>query len=656
MEYHSRNNTDTSSWGATNLNNSRLIARLNGVVSLLDKTNRPIRSLNSIGMGIFFLMVCFVFADVFLRYLFNRPIAGSVEVTELMLVVIIFLGIPYTQLYKGHVSMDLITSLLQPRARVVMDTLTASLSTGLFILLALRSSVNVQWFMHTNAESGTLGIPYTPFAVLVPLSCTLLLLLLIRDLLCNILEGVKLHFGTSLWVLMFGLPILVIALMALWLQPTFWNISLFGVGVIGIAVCLLFFLTGMPIAFVLAMIGFLFLAHIRGLEAGLNMAGVALFRSTASFNWAVITFFVLMGYITFFAALGKDIYYSAYRWFGHLPGGLAIATVGAASAFAAVVGDTVSSTVTMAAVAMPEMKRYKYSDTLATGSIAAGGALGPIIPPSIGFILYGSLASQSIGDLFLAGIVPGILMTISFMIYIFIRCLRNPMFGPRGTRSGWRERIISIKAGGPILFLFALVIGGIYAGMFTPTEGGGIGAAGALIISLAMRRLSWKAFVGAFLDAGRVSAMILLILAGASMFGFFVSASRIPATLAGFVAGLPVPPLVTMTVILIVYLILGAVMPVVPMIIITIPIFFPLALALGFDPIWFGVLVVLMGSVGVLTPPFGINCFALKGVTKDIPISTIFRGVMPFVGCTLVTVILVLVFPPLATWLPRLFR
>lgn len=628
---------------------------LNKAALILGKSRPFSRWCNTVGITILFLMVCLTFIDVVLRYIFSQPIKGTYELTGLMLVLVVFLGIAYAQDEKLHVAVDVITDRLSPTARLVVETITTILSIGIFGILIWRSFAHVLYLLKVGAIHAPLvPVPSAPFAAIIVLGCTLLCLLLLRGLFNNMAEALRLHLRGYLWLLMFGIPILVVILAILWMQPTLWQLSLPVVGIIGIAFSLLLFFAGIPISFALMMTGFLFLAHVSGPGAALDVVGVELYRVTTTYVWAVIAFFVLMGFFALFAGFGEDLYYTAYKWLGRMPGGLAMATVGACTGFAAIVGDPMSVTATMGVTSLPEMRRYKYDDRLSSGVIAAGATIGPMIPPSVSFIIYAILTQQSIGKLFIAGIVPGLLLAIAFMALIYLRCRLNPSLGPPGGGSSWRERLVSLKAAGPVVILFLLVIGGIYAGIFTPCEGGAIGAVGAVIIGLIMRRFTWQKFNNALLGAGKVIAMTFLILVGAVLFTRFVGFCNLSGVITQFVTGLTVPSFAIVLLILLVFLVLGFVIDTLPLILIGIPIVHPVVVALGYDPIWFTVLMVLTIHLGMITPPVGLNIFTLKGVAKDIPIGTIYRGVFPFVLATLVVVGLILILPPLATWLPNL--
>lgn len=630
---------------------------LSKVTSVFDRVGIFSNWCHTVGTSVLFLMVCFTFADVILRYIFNRPIMGAWEITGLLMVVVVFLGIAHVQNEKGHVNVDVVATRLSPTTRLITDTLINFLSICVFGILVWRTFAQFLYYL----EQGTLHspnarIPTAPFEAIIVLGCTLLCVFLIRDLLSNVAEALRRGLRLYHWLLMFGGLIVVLVLAILWMQPTLWQLSLPIVGVIGLIFSLLLLLSGMPVAFALIITSLLFISHIRGPDTAFDMVGVSLYRTTGSYLWASVGFFVLMGYFCLFGRLGEDLYLLFYRWIGHMRGGLAMATAGGSTAFAAIIGDTVSSIVTMTAVALPEMKKYKYDNRLSTGSITAGGIIGPIIPPSIPFILYGILTGVSIGELFVAGIIPGLLLGVAFILLIYVWCWRNPELGAPGKRAEWRQRFVSLKGGGPIAALFLLIIGGMYAGMFTPCEGGAIGAAGALIIGLIMGRFTWKSFAQSILGAVKVSSMILLIVNGAALFAVFAEWCNLSGAATELLAGLGLPPAGVVLLILLIFLMLGCVVDVLSLTLIGVPIVHPIAVALGVDPIWFAMLVMLVMALGTLTPPVGINLFTMRAMAKDVPISTIYSGVLPFVLATLVVIGIVFAVPSLATWLPGLLK
>jgi tripartite ATP-independent transporter DctM subunit len=510
--------------------------------------------------------------------------------------------------------------------------------------------------MHENRVTQTLNIPWWPFTFLVFLGCGALLIVLLRDLLDNVAEGLRSHFGARFWLLMFGTAVLVVAGLALFALFPAWKISPPAVGITCLVLFFLFFFAGMPIAFVMLMVGFVCTTRVAGVATGFDIMGSALFTSTASFTWAALALFVLMAFICFVAELGADLFTSANKWIGHIPGGLGIATIAASTGLAAIVGDPSTPAVATGAVAIPEMRRFKYSDTLATGAILGGGTIGAMIPPSLGFIIYGLLAEASIGDLFVAGIIPGLLLSGAFIVLIYALCRLNPKLGPPGERASWGERLISLKAAWPVAVLFLLVIGGIYLGVFTPSEGGGVGAFGAFLIALGMKRLTWKRFVTGLTMAGRLVALGFMMIGGAMALSYFFALSRLPDMLMDVIARLPVPSIVIIIVMLLVYLVLGCVMDPIPLLLLTVPIFAPMAKALGYDPIWLGVLVILTSNVGFITPPYAGSIFMLRGAFPDIPIGIMYRGVLPFVLASAVVIAIIVAFPSLATWIPYLRR
>ncbi|AET69515.1 TRAP transporter, DctM subunit [Desulfosporosinus orientis DSM 765] len=432
--------------------------------------------------------------------------------------------------------------------------------------------------------------------------------------------------------------------------------SVFLVGLIGILIFFALVMMRMPIAYAMALVGFVGFSHLTSVPASLDMVAKELYNTFTSYSLSVIPMFVWMGFLAYYSGIGTSLYVFAHKLVGHLPGGLAIATQAACAVFGAICGSNTATAATMAAIALPEMDKYHYDKSLSTASIAAGGVLGVMIPPSVIFILYGTATEQSVGALFMAGILPGILLTFLNMGMIYWLTLRNPSLGPAGAKSSWRERIASLKGGlGEALAVFILSIGGLFAGWFTPTEAGAVGAGGVLIVSLLEKRLSLEMLKKSLFDTTRTSAMIMFMLAGAVIFGRFMAISRVPFELANWVGALDLPPFAIMGMILFIYLILGCFIDALALILLTIPIFFPVVVnTLGYDPIWFGVVVVLVVAMGVITPPVGMNVYIIKGVAPEIPLETIFKGVWPFLGTIVICLILLIIFPGLATFLPKL--
>jgi len=423
-------------------------------------------------------------------------------------------------------------------------------------------------------------------------------------------------------------------------------------GIAGIAILLALFLLKVPIAFSMMMVGFGGFAYLSGVDPALALLSQDVFDTFTSYPLSVIPMFILMGSFAFASGISARLFSTTYAWVGGVRGGLTIATVLACAGFAAICGSTAATAATMGKIALPEMKKYHYDDMLATGAVASAGTLGILIPPSTVFIVYAILVEESIGKLFIAGLLPGILLALMMVGVVAIMCACNPKLGPPGPATTWLEKVKATKGIVEAVALFALAIGGLMLGWFSPTQAGAIGAGGALAIGLARRTLTWKSFKEAGRDGLVTSCMVMFIIAGAIVFGHFMAVSKIPFQLAEWVAGLPLPRMAIMGVIIFLYFIGGFFMDSMAMIVVTLPIFYPVVQKLGFDPIWFGVMIVLLCEMGVLTPPVGVNVFVIKGIAPDVPLNTIFRGIFPFLGAIILLAILIMIFPQLATWLP----
>ncbi len=428
------------------------------------------------------------------------------------------------------------------------------------------------------------------------------------------------------------------------------------IGIIGVIVLIALFLLGMPVGFTMAFVGLIGFAYLVSPQAGLSLLARDVFNTFSKYDLTVIPMFILMGSIAFTAGMGRSLYDAGYTLFGRLPGGLAMATVAGCAGFAAICGSTSATAAAMGRVALPEMKRFNYDDSLATGCVAAAGSLGILIPPSTIFIVYGILTEKSIGKLFVAGVLPGIILAILFTIVVAILCWRNPRLGPGGASTTWREKIEGLTGVFEMVILFGLCIGGLFLGWFSPTQAGAVGAAGALVIGLVRRTINWKGFVESVKDSLKISCMVMVIVTGAIVFGHFMAITKIPLVLADWVGSLPIPPVAIMGVIIIMYLIGGCFMDALAMITLTIPIIYPVVVTLGFDPIWFGVIIVLVVEMGVITPPVGINVYVIKGIAKDVSLETIFKGTFPFLVALIVMAGILIAFPQIALFLPGLVK
>lgn len=464
----------------------------------------------------------------------------------------------------------------------------------------------------------------------------------------------------------------------------------------GLAGMFLLTLLRLPIAFAMTIAGFVGLAVLRGTDVAIASSTAVVYETGFSYSLSVVPLFVLMGNFVTQAGMSEELYRAAYAFIGHRRGGLAMSTVLSCAGFAALSGSSLATAATMSKVAMPSMRKYGYSDALATGSIAAGGTLGILIPPSVIMIIYGIMTKTNIGELFAAGILPGLLGVVCYLGAIFYTTSVDRKSGPPGERLGWKERLEAIRGIGTfclaavilvsavavgllsddhagvvgaasvaifslvfrgvmsVIALFALVMGGIYGGIFTPTEAAGVGAACSFLFALVRRTLTFRIAVHTIVDAAITTAMLFMVLIGALIFANFMNYTNMPQELRAFVAGLNVGAIWIYIVILIVYIFLGCVLEGLSMILLTIPIFFPLVVHLGADPVWFGILVVMIVEISLITPPIGMNVFVIRTILPEIPIGTLYKGVLPFVVADIVRIALIIAFPAIVLFLPNL--
>jgi len=428
------------------------------------------------------------------------------------------------------------------------------------------------------------------------------------------------------------------------------------VGITAFLVLIFLLAITVPIGVAMMLCGVGGLAMIIGLVPSLSLFGTTVMQSVVTYDLSIIPLFILMGALASRSGLSQELYDAFNAWLGGFRGGLALATVGACGAFAAICGSSVATAATMSKVALPEMKKYRYSDSMATGSVAAGGIIGILIPPSVILVLYGLLTESSIGDLFIAGFLPGILTILVFMIVISIVTRLHPESGPAGEKSTWKQKLNATLKTWAITALFATVIGGIYFGVFTPTEAAGVGAFGALFIAFSRKRLNREMMKETLLETGQTSAMIFTILIGAITLNNLVIFSGLANALADCVSGLDMSPVTVMLIFLLMYLVMGCFLDALAMILLTVPIFYPIVLDLGYDPIWFGIIVVMVVELGLITPPIGMNVFVIKGMVQSVPLVSIYKGVLPFVIGQVVLIIAVFLIPEIALWLPETAR
>ncbi len=424
------------------------------------------------------------------------------------------------------------------------------------------------------------------------------------------------------------------------------------VAVTGFVVLFALMLLRVPVGMAMGLVGVSGFAYIVGGAAALKNVGLTSMRTVTDYTFGVIPMFLLMGAFVSNSGMSRELFRAANAFVGHFRGGLGIATIAACAGFAAISGSSVATAATFATVAYPEMRRYNYPQSFATGVIAAGGTLGAMLPPSTVLAVYGIITEQDIGKLFIAGIIPGLVAALMYMTTIMIIGRARPGFLPTGPRSTWKERLGGLRDIWAMLLLFIFVIGGLYGGLFTPTEAGGMGAGGAFLIGLARGKLSRGDIRRSLLQAVRTAAAVLTVLIGALLFGYFLTVTQTPQKVTAFLVGLGFGRYGVLALIMLMYLVLGCLMDALAMIILTIPTIFPVITQLGFDPIWFGVIIVMTVELGLIHPPVGMNVFVIKSVVQDVSFSTIFLGVLPFIVTDLIRLVILISFPMLALYLP----
>jgi C4-dicarboxylate transporter, DctM subunit len=427
---------------------------------------------------------------------------------------------------------------------------------------------------------------------------------------------------------------------------------------IGLGLMMLLALLRVPIALAMGVVGFLGVAYLRdwNFAPAMAMVETKIYETGRNYTLSVVPLFLPMGNLVTRAGMSQELFRAAYTFVGHLRGGLAMATVVACAGFGAICGSSIATAATMAKVAYPAMKDLGYSDRLSTGAIAGGGTLGILIPPSTLMVIYGVLTETNIGKLFAAGVLPGIVATGLLCLAVQWTVWVDPASGPRGERSSWPKRVRALRDVWAVLALFIIVMGGIYGGVFTATEGAGAGAFGALCFALARRALSWRTLFESLVESARTTAMLFAILTGALMFAEFVNYTSMPGDLKDLVTSLNLSPIMVVAAICAIYVILGTAMEELSMILLTVPIFFPLVVHLGFDPIWFGILIVVVVEIGLISPPVGMNLFVITALLPHVPTHVLFRGVLPFMVADIVRLGILIAFPTLSLWLPSMMR
>jgi len=626
---------------------------LSSTITNLERFINPgSRISNYISLGFLLIMPLPVFFDVIGRFAFKVSIPGGIEIESFILLIIVFLGIAFTQFNEGHIRIEFIVSRFPKWVQNLLDCFHYLICALFFGIMSSQLVIQGIKKIQDNVITYELEIPIWIFWFISAIGVIILAIVVALDF----LRALQRSLEDKRW------PWLILALAAacfiliapmIGLAPA--GLSGATAGILGMCFLFVLLFLGMPIGFGMAFTGLLgMIVAYKAVKPSLAMLGIGPFDTASNYMLTVVPLFVLMGEFAYHSGISEDLFETANKWLGRLPGGLAMSSVAGCTGFSAVCGDSLATAVTMGTVALPGMRKHKYNMSLATGCLAAGGTMGILIPPSVGFIFYAIVTEESIGKLFVAGIGPGILLAILFSGIIYVRAKFNPELAPRGEPATLKEKIVSLKGVIGMLALFILILGGILGGIFSPVEGGAIGSVGAFVYALIRKRVNKKMILSSLQDSLSITCKLLLILIGVGVLGYFLAATRLPFVLADFVTGLPINRYFIFAGVIIFFIILGCLLNVIPMILLVLPTIFPAIVALGFDPIWFGVVTVLTMEMGQITPPIGVNVFAIASVAGDVPMEDIFRGIFPFFLGMVACVILLVIFPQIALYLPNL--
>lgn len=615
----------------------------------------PSKAARYLGGAALVAIMCLTAADVILRNLFSVVVPGGMEMTGLLMIFVALSTLSLVELDKGHIRVDVVLNGVPEFARLPLN------AGGLLLTLATICLATLQVFRQSMYQAGNgimtgvLSVPEWPFALAAGVFMALFALALLRNLSSATRDVVRLRDVRSLAILaVFAALALAIVWFSFRPADLPFEIPRDMRGVACILLCFVLIFLGVHIAAAMAISAVLGISLLVGPAASLTSLGTTTLDVVRDPTWSAVPLFTWMGLIVVASGFAEGLYRAAYKWVGHLPGGLASASTIACAGLSSIVGDTLSGVYSMGSIALPQMRAYGYDMKLATASIACAATIGVMIPPSIAFIVYGMITEVSIGMLFLAGLLPGILFAVILIAMITVRAMINPALAPRGERSSWQDRFATSVETWPILALILTVLGGIYSGIVTTNEAAGVGVLGALLISAVMGRLSRRTFWSAIEQTLRLSTAIIIIFMFATVFSRFIAISGLTGQLAQLIVDLDLGKYELLGAILAFYVLIGMFMNALPALVLTVPLFFPLAMNAGFDPIWFGVICVIMVELGVVTPPIGVNVFAISAMTKDVSMYQIFRGVFPFWFAFLALVGLITIFPQIALFLPSL--
>jgi C4-dicarboxylate transporter DctM subunit len=610
-----------------------------------------------ISAAVVMLMMALTVIDVFLRYLFSKPIIWNFDLQTLLIIGVVFLGISYVQSQRRHIRIDLLSSRLSLTKQLWLQLFSDIVFIFFTALVTWQMSLQAwnAWLIGDYLE-GIVRISLWPAKGVLALGTGLLSLHLIlhifqdiRDLLqSKQTEGASSGWYTGLaitivvWVLLFWGTIII---RNMTIEPA-------TIGVISIILLLLLLLGGMPIAAASGIISIWGVFLLAGDRAGLAMAASKPFQFVLSYIMTVVPLFVAMGILAGLAGFATNAYEAARRWLQAIPGGLAHATIAGGAMFAAASGTSTAACATFAKMVLPEMFKHGVQKSLALGAVACSATLAIMIPPSIMLVTYALLTMQSVGRLLIAGVFPGLIEAALYMIMVFLRCKFNPSLIPKGASFSWKERFSSLSRAWGILFIVIVVMGGIYTGVFTPIEAGAIGAFTAFLAVAISKKISVNSISEALLDTVTLTSSVIFIIIGGMMFGCLLAQSRLPVLLTEYIASLNLSPLLILIAIMVFYLIIGCFMDALSILVITMPIVYPTILALGFDPIWFGILITFSVEVALVTPPYGLNLFVLQATVPDIKLGDLYRGVIWFVLMDIIRLVILIAFPQVALWLP----
>jgi C4-dicarboxylate transporter, DctM subunit len=608
---------------------------------------------------IIMVMMLLTVADVFLRYVFRSPLIWNYDLQSVLIVCVIFLGIAYVQIKRRHIQIDIITTHLSKTNRIWFEFINFIIFLCFTVLVTWQMSMETQQaFILNDYLEGIVRIPVWPAKGSIALGCGLLSIILIFHIIQDFqilvrsrqTEGLKKGWYIKLIAILAVLVLIVVG--TIFLKdiapgPT-------TIGWIALIVILLLLLLGTPIAAVTGLTSIWGVFLLSGDRAALGMAASKPFQFALSSIMTCVPLFIAMGIFAGMAGFASNAYETGRRWLQGIPGGLVHATIFGSAMFAAASGVSSASCATFAKMVLPEMRKLGVKDWLAIGSVACSSTLAIMIPPSLMLVTYALLTQQSVGKLLIAGFVPGIIQAIMYMIMVYIMCRLDPSLIPKGSHYNWKERFVSLKYAWGILFIVFVVMGGIYTGVFTPIEAAAIGTFVAFVAVLVTQKFQFKNINAGLLDTVSLTSSIILIIIGGMMFGTFLAQSRLPTMLTEAIVAANLSPLGVMIAVMVFYLIIGSFMDSLSVLIITLPIVYPLVTSLGWDPIWFGIIITLNIEVSLVSPPYGLNLFILQATVPDLKMSVLYKGVMPFILNDIVRMALFIAFPQIVLWLPNL--